>query len=1218
MSSIVWWRSVLNLLKRKSTSHGRRRRFDARRSTYRIWFETLEDRFAPATTGWANTGGGSWGTGSNWVGGSVPPSTNDVSFPAGAYSVTLDAAQSAKGVSFAAGANVSIASGSGANTLTIGADGITETGASAITDSIAAKVALGAAQTWNAGSGNALTVSGAVANGGNLLTVSGAGNTTISGAISGSGSLTKAGGGTLTLSGNNTYSSGTTINAGTIQAQNNNALGNLATETVKLNANATALQLAGNITLTAAVTNSNTQANILIVENVSGNNQATITQLTNSTWNFISDQDNLTISSTGAANVGAGSSFTTNGAGNVTLTNNGTRQIFGANTNLTANGTGTLSVTGNYSILVGTVAINSGATMLLGNGGSTNGTANQTGAVTDNGTLIFAISGAAGQTGVISGNGTVIQSGGVAGTLTLNQNNTYTGGTTVSSGTLAGINSQASSITASSGSTLAPGISSSSTGILSVSNSVTLNGNSTFNVQLNGATVGSKYDQLNVTGSGSIISLGGANLNVTLAPGFTPPTGTAFTIINNGGSIPITVPFNGLPEGALVPLGGHPFFISYRGGSGKSVVLTAGIAATTTTVTSSVNPSVFGQSVTFTATVSSGGGTPTGMVTFKEGASTLAVSPLISGVATFTAPSSVINTVATHTITASYSGDINFTSSSGSVLQTVNQACTATVVTAAPNPSLNGQPVTFTATVSAVTPGTGTPTGTVTFMDGSTSLSTGGLGNGTATFSTSSLPAALHNIAAVYGGDTNFTGGTAATLVQQVQYPTSAGLVSSATSVTFGTVVTFTATITDTTTPAGNVTFLDGANPLAVSPLDSSGTATFSTSSLPGGTHTIGMIFGGVTTWATSSAATLLQTVTPASTATTVVAPNPSLDGAVVAITATVTGIIGFMPVGTVTFLDGGTLLGTSLLNSDRAGLTTSLSAGSHTLTAVYGGDGNFKGSTSATSVQTVRQSTTATVSSSANPALAGSSVTFTGTVSGSSTPTGTLTFEDGGTSIGTATLSGGTATLTTSSLTAIASAHTITAIYGGDSNFAGSTSDPLAQTISRSDTSDAYPTVSLAGNALVLFDTGAGTGSFSGSGSFTDVDSTSWTATVNYGDGSGDQALTIGAGNTLSPSHSYSATGTYTVTVTVTDDGGSSGVGAMLVSVAAAGRTGSQLQCAGLAFGSVGRAGRRSGQHRLFSIRIGAICDRGRECHGGGPVLQWFRHPLGPDAQVQ
>ena len=152
-----------------------------------------------------------------------------------------------------------------------------------------------------------------------------------------------------------------------------------------MNANGTALQLAGNITLTAAVTNSNTQAYTLIVENISGNNQATITQLTNSTWNFNADAGNLIISTTGAANVGAGSSFAFNGAGNATFTNNGTRQILGANTYLTAKGTGILSVTGNFSILVGGVTINSGATMLIGNGGSTNGTANQTGAITDNG-----------------------------------------------------------------------------------------------------------------------------------------------------------------------------------------------------------------------------------------------------------------------------------------------------------------------------------------------------------------------------------------------------------------------------------------------------------------------------------------------------------------------------------------------------------------------------------------------------------------------------------------------------------------------------------------------------------------------------------------------------------------------------------------------------------------------------------------------------------------
>ncbi len=150
--------------------------------------------------------------------------------------------------------------------------------------------------------------------------------------------------------------------------------------------------------------------------------------------------------------------------------------------------------------------------------------------------------------------------------------------------------------------------------------------------------------------------------------------------------------------------------------------------ATTTTVTSSVNPSVFGQPVTFTATVSPvspGGGAPTGTVTFEEGGSsigtgTLTPTPLPGGegqggTATFTSSSL---TVATHTITAIYGGDRYFNDSTlGDFLQTVNQAGTSTTVSAPANQSVLGQSVTFTATVSAVSPGTGTPTGTVTFME---------------------------------------------------------------------------------------------------------------------------------------------------------------------------------------------------------------------------------------------------------------------------------------------------------------------------------------------------------------------------------------------------------------------------------------------------------------------------------------------------------------------
>jgi len=99
---------------------------------------------------------------------------------------------------------------------------------------------------------------------------------------------------------------------------------------------------------------------------------------------------------------------------------------------------------------------------------------------------------------------------------------------------------------------------------------------------------------------------------------------------------------------------------------------------------------------------------------------------------------------------------------------------------------------------------------------------------------------------------------------------------------------------------------------------------------------------------------------------------------------------------------------------------------------------------------QTATAMTTTTLSSSANPSVPKQPVTFTATISpasGTGTPTGTVTFSDGGSQIGTATLNGGgTATITTASPLAVGS-HAITARYGGDQNFAASTGS-LTQTV--------------------------------------------------------------------------------------------------------------------------------------------------------------------------
>ena len=187
---------------------------------------------------------------------------------------------------------------------------------------------------------------------------------------------------------------------------------------------------------------------------------------------------------------------------------------------------------------------------------------------------------------------------------------------------------------------------------------------------------------------------------------------------------------------------------------------------------------------------------------------------------------------------------------------------------------------------------------------------------------------------------------------------------------------------------------------------------------------------------------------------TTTLAAIPSgssIYGTAVQLNATVTGS-GGTPTGAVTFKDGSASLGAASLNtSGVATLSTStLTGGSHQLTATYGGDSSFNSSTSTAVAYTVNQAgTSTTVSSSSSTINQGQSVTFTATVSSSTTgtPTGTVTFYSDGTSLGSASVSNGQAKLSTTNLAA--GSHNITATYGGDTNFLGSTTSPgITQTV--------------------------------------------------------------------------------------------------------------------------------------------------------------------------
>jgi Bacterial Ig-like domain (group 3)/NHL repeat len=471
--------------------------------------------------------------------------------------------------------------------------------------------------------------------------------------------------------------------------------------------------------------------------------------------------------------------------------------------------------------------------------------------------------------------------------------------------------------------------------------------------------------------------------------------------------------------------------------------------STATTLLPSANPSLFGQAVTFSANVvGQDGSTPSGTVSFYDGGILLGTNNLVSGVATYSTAGLARGA---HTITASFAGGGWYASSnSAPVSEDIASYSTATALGSSVNPSAAGQSVTFTATVSS---SGGTPTGSVAFTDGSTTIGTGTLSGGMTTLTLSTLAAGAHSIVATYGGDVSYLGSASAPVKQTVLQTAAVALASSANPSTYGQSVTFTATVTGSgVTPTGTVSFNDGSTTLKSATL-ASGTATFTTSALTAGGHSITGVYSGDSVFASSPSSALAQTVNRASTSVNLSAfPVPAnlgqpitLYAAITSLTASVSGSAG-----TVTFMDGTNSLGTAALSGGFASLPNVIlpNAGPHFLSAVYGGDTNFNGNTSPAVIQTVNLGTSSTtLTPSMNPSASGQSVTFTVTVTGSGgTPTGGVLFNDGTTLIGTGALASGRTTFTIASLQT--GKHTITAAYGGDTNFSGSNSAPLVQTV--------------------------------------------------------------------------------------------------------------------------------------------------------------------------
>jgi len=498
-------------------------------------------------------------------------------------------------------------------------------------------------------------------------------------------------------------------------------------------------------------------------------------------------------------------------------------------------------------------------------------------------------------------------------------------------------------------------------------------------------------------------------------------------------------------------MGQHTIVAVYQGDTANNTSTSASLQqnvlpATAVAVTSSRNPGVAGASVSFTSTVSGQGAVPTGAVTFRDGATVLGAGTLnAQGVATLVAPSL---TVGAHSITASYAGDAaNASSTSAVFTETMQQATSQTAVTASASTITRGAAVTLTATV---TGNGGTPGGNVNFMDGTQALSTVAVNAaGTASFTVSTLTVGQHAITVVYAGDTNDAASTSAAFsVTVVQATPSLQIASSSNPSLAGTGVMFTATLKNgAATPAGSITWSDGATVLGTSVLGASGTSSYTANSLSVAQHSITATYSGDANNAAATSAVLAQTVQQATTTAVQSNANQSVAGANVHFTATVTGSITVT--GSVTFKDGANALGTGVLANGVATFdTTALTTGQHVITAVYSGDSNSQTSTSAAWTQSVIAATTVlTLTSSANPSVVSGTVTLSAVLSGNDeTATGTVTFKDGAAVLGTVTINGGSATYTTTALTA--GVHVIVAQYSGDSDNQAAASPALTQTV--------------------------------------------------------------------------------------------------------------------------------------------------------------------------
>jgi hypothetical protein len=560
-------------------------------------------------------------------------------------------------------------------------------------------------------------------------------------------------------------------------------------------------------------------------------------------------------------------------------------------------------------------------------------------------------------------------------------------------------------------------------------------------------------------------TLPAASLNVPYSQQLTASggSGTGFVFSATGLPDGLTIDANGLITGTPTVYDGSPYNVvvtvtdsdGATGDTTYAFVVNGPLAITPTTIPTAYAGVAYSQQLTGTGGSGSGyvfssADVPAGLTLSPDG--------LLSGEFATTGGSPFSFTV---TVT----DDQGATFDQAYTLDVSRSESTIGLMTSG-SPGVFGQTVTFTAWVQSGGPVVATPTGTITFFDGPDVLAVVPIVGGAASLDVSTLSPGTHEITAAYNGDDLFNDSLSSVVVQEIKIQATASLTASSTAAGYGQPITFTMNVAtqDSIVPTGRVGFYDGDALIGIANLDATGSASLEVSDLAVGSHTIKAIYEGDDNYLAVAADPVDVAVSQNDSTAVAIAASPSqvYAGQTLTLTATITAdSSGSAPTGTVTFYDNGTAIGTAdlvpfapttaaqpglaaqvapLVTASATLANVALGVGSHNITAVYSGDGNYAPATSsaATDVTVSPAQTSTTLTAKAQP----DGTTVLTAVVAATTPgnppiEGSVSFYNGDALLGTVPVSDGSASLNIGALTG--GSQVLRAVYSGGDETASS-----------------------------------------------------------------------------------------------------------------------------------------------------------------------------------